>query len=277
MGAIDLLTTQLTDCFSALTVRINDMEKNLEEKLLRKIDTHIDKKIDRLKLNIDKDISTVKSDMVKIEKTCSDAIENVKRSYADAIKSRGETNDITRDTNIVIRNLRESADERDDPSVVKHKVEKLLRDGLKLANVKIVEAKRKPGWTDRRGDRPGIIIATVETKEQKTQLMKAKIALRESRDYRSVYIENDLTVNELQTQSSLRTILRELGRERDYFVTGSRIVHRSEERRSQTSHNGTYANRGGHVHQGDSHAMQSKGGNSRRQGRPGARNNNGSW
>jgi hypothetical protein len=128
--------------------------------------------------------------------------------------------------------LRESADERTDHMVLKRKVETLVRDGLKLAKVTSVEAKRKPD----RCDRPRIVIATVETKEQKAEVMKANVTLR--RDY----VESDLTINELHTQSSVRTILPELGKERDYsyIVTGNRLVHISEDCAPRASNNGSY-------------------------------------
>ena len=54
--------------------------------------------------------------------------------------------------------------------VSKDKATALIRDGCKLSNVKVTQAERK----FLKGKKPGLIIATIETFEQKHSLMKNK-------------------------------------------------------------------------------------------------------
>jgi hypothetical protein len=225
-NAVEILATKLTQCFGQLSDRLDAIEKNFEHKILQKVNEAIDKRLNKVTKSIDTNIDAVKKDIRQVEKTCSDAVKNLTCKYSDALKSglAGENNN-SRINNIVIRNMREERRESTDELAVKHCVEKLVRDGLKLNDVTVVEAKRKPG----RGDRPGVIVVTVASKDQKIKLMKAKASLRQTREYSSVYIDNDLDRSELNAQSSLRTLIREMGRERDYLVNGYRITKRSEQ------------------------------------------------
>lgn len=48
--------------------------------------------------------------------------------------------------------------------------------------------------------------------------------MRNTQDYLSVYIEPHLTHLELSTQTTLRILLNEIGKENKYYVTGSKII-----------------------------------------------------
>lgn len=121
-------------------------------------------------------------------------------------------------------NLRESKSEKIDENCeeVKRKINALIRDGMKIKDVKVKSAVRKKS----RNDKPGLVIASLETPKQKQKVMKEKGKLKNSSEYHRVYINNDLPKSEQNTQSSLRTILKELGKERQYTVNGSRITPR---------------------------------------------------
>ncbi|KAK3082716.1 hypothetical protein FSP39_003390 [Pinctada imbricata] len=85
---------------------------------------------------------------------------------------------------IVIKMLRERDGETNNPDITKGCVEAVIRDGLRLHDVKVVEVDRKKG-----GRNPGVVLATIETKKQKDKILKNKSKLKHSSAYSRVYIE----------------------------------------------------------------------------------------
>ena len=65
--------------------------------------------------------------------------------------------------NVIIRNLNYDPREQSDKSVTLNKVNKLMRDGLKLKTVNVTSYERKQS----KGQKPGLIVARIETVEQK--------------------------------------------------------------------------------------------------------------
>ena len=121
---------------------------------------------------------------------------------------------------VVIWNLKRGHNETEGiNSIAKNKVVSLVRDGLKLKDVRVTSAERKQS----RGDNPGVVIATLESHEQVAKLFEAKKHLKQTNEYRSVYIDPYLTQNELSTQASLRTLLKEIGKSDVYYVHGSKV------------------------------------------------------
>ncbi|OWF46791.1 hypothetical protein KP79_PYT01381 [Mizuhopecten yessoensis] len=108
----------------------------------------------------------------------------------------------------------------------------MIRDGLRLPNINILQAEGKQ--KHRRGDKPGVVIAIIETLDQKHSVMKKKNTLKQCRDYSNVYIDNDISQSELDTQCPLQTVLREIGKQHDYKVYGNRIVKVKEPERNDT-------------------------------------------
>ncbi|CAG2202245.1 unnamed protein product [Mytilus edulis] len=79
--------------------------------------------------------------------------------------------------------LSESEAEKTDPAITKNRVCAIIRDGLRIHDVKVISAERK----ESRGRNPGVVVATVETSEQKEKIMKNKIKLRQTREYNIEY------------------------------------------------------------------------------------------
>ena len=123
----------------------------------------------------------------------------------------------------VVKNLKYSKKEDEDKQVTVNKVQALLRDGLKIKNVKVLSAERKGA----RDDRPGLIITEVESAEQKKSIFKCKRQLRGNKVYPDVYINDDLPFELRQTEASLRTLVREMGKENQYTVRGARLITKS--------------------------------------------------
>ena len=64
--------------------------------------------------------------------------------------------------------------ETSDSQVTMNKVNSLIRDGLKLKDIKVLKAERKGSYHGK----PGVIIASIETAEQKGKLMETKKELK---------------------------------------------------------------------------------------------------
>jgi hypothetical protein len=121
-----------------------------------------------------------------------------------------------------LKNLPVSDKEQSDSNVTINKVSALIKDGLKLHNVQVVSAERKKTS----GSRPGVVIARLADSRQKQNVMKEKTKLKNIKPYERVYIENCLSKSELQTQHSLMTVVKELGKQDSYYVKGSAILKR---------------------------------------------------
>ncbi|MCG8046074.1 MAG: hypothetical protein N0E48_10505 [Candidatus Thiodiazotropha endolucinida] len=67
------------------------------------------------------------------------------------------------------------------------------------------------------------MIASIETFPQKQKLMKTKSALKKIDMYRRVYIENDYCSETRKTDANLRTILKEIGKNKQYRVEGGKL------------------------------------------------------
>ena len=115
--------------------------------------------------------------------------------------------------------------EKNDKTVTMNKVNKLLRDGLKLKNIKLTQCERKSS----RGQKPGIIVATMENAEQKHEVMRKKSHLKNTSNYKKVYIENDRSLESRVNESNMFTVLKELGKANNYFVSSNgRILKKTE-------------------------------------------------
>ena len=127
--------------------------------------------------------------------------------------------------NVIIRNLNYDPREQTDKNITLNKVNKLLRDGLKLKAVNVSSCERKQS----RGQKPGLIVARIETAEQKNKIMNVKNSLKNSSDYKDVYIEHDRSFSTRVNESNMFTVLKELDKAKDYYVTSNgRILKKND-------------------------------------------------
>ena len=68
-----------------------------------------------------------------------------------------------------------------------------------------------------------MIIASIETFPQKQKLMKSKSALKLTVAYKKAFIDNDYNSETRKTDSHLRTILKEIGKNKQYRVEGGKL------------------------------------------------------
>lgn len=218
-----------------LSGRIDALEADLEGKLYSRIHelitTTVRAEIDELRREYSSELEGLKSKITLLEK-----------SYADAVKANGFSNNgetkaqfEERKKRIVIRNL--PAGENENLQIVTDKVNAMIRDGCKLTDVKVTAAERKRAS----GRKPGVIIASIETFAQKQKLMKTKSALKKTVAYKKVYIENDYCPETRKTDSNLRTLLKEIGKDKQYRVEAGKLFPLKANNEIQSGNSGQSA------------------------------------
>lgn len=210
---------------SGLNERITQMEESFEHKLIDKLSSIITvtvkEEIEKVRSDLDSKICAIRTRVLDMEE-----------AVKDFSAAGGDMPRTSQPCSAVIRGLKEGRNKSVGlNSVAKNKVISLVRDGLKLKEVRVTNAERKQS----KGDNPGLIIASFETAEQLKSVLSAKRTLRQTNDYRLVYIEPYLSQTELSTQATFRTLLKEIGKSDSYHVHGSTLIPRQQGRtRSQS-------------------------------------------
>ena len=189
-----------------------NLDKNLAEKLTNVIHVTVKEEMSKARSDFDSDICAMKLKLSDMEKVLQDSSGSVNIGVS-----------AQKPCSVIIRNLKASQNvsEGSNP-IVKNKVISLVRDGMKLRDVRVSNAERKMP----KGDNPGLVITTFESHGQVSKVLEAKQDLRKMNDYRSVYIEPYLSQSELSTQATFRTFLRETGKSDNYHVHGSKLMPR---------------------------------------------------
>lgn len=213
---VQQLSTDIKHVSVRLEQRIDDLETNFEKKLTEKISTLVDTKINEKFNEIKSDVS---SEVHKIEKRMSDIEQSIQ-----SVDTNSKPNENDRKHNIVIRNIEFDIAEKTDNTITVNKVQALFKDGLKLSDIKTRTVTRK----DTRGTKPGVIIVQLDSLEQKHEIMKCKNTLKEQNTYANVFIENDTPLETRIMQSSIRTMLKAVGKEKDFKFHGSRLIPKTQ-------------------------------------------------
>ena len=129
---------------------------------------------------------------------------------------------------IVIKNLPEEPSEKTDKSVLLNKVKTLFKVGLKL-DVHIFSVDRKISRTSY----PGLVTVKLEDQRQKTLVLRAKRALRNTEQYVNVYIEPELSYEVRQQQRNTKMLLKACGRDDEFQYKNGRLIKRVDERQLQ--------------------------------------------
>ena len=103
----------------------------------------------------------------------------------------------------MLRNLPESTGED-----VVSKVNSVISEGLKLNGIQVRKAVRKKAF---RETDFGVVIATCQTKEEKSEIMSTKATLQKSKRYAKVFIEHDRSKEERLNIANLKTLVSTLG------------------------------------------------------------------
>ncbi|CAG2224136.1 unnamed protein product [Mytilus edulis] len=153
----------------------------------------------------------VKKDIECVQKELS----SMRTSYAEVPKQPIERQNIDdQRNNIIIRNLQESDNEN-----ITNKVNGLLKDGLRLKDIRIKSVDRKKSM---RENKPGVIIVKLERTEDKRRVMEVKRNLKDTRNFRDVFIDHDLPKSQRMLNANLRHIVKTIGNDK-LEIHGSRI------------------------------------------------------
>lgn len=212
---VEGLTKSMNNMCISLTDRINRFEQNMSKELAVLIEKKIKHEISQVKQEINCSMSVFQEKVNSLEAK----VNGFEKTYASAAKQSVSVNE-DKKLNIVIKGVTTGKNETNNAQCTMNKVNSLIRDGLKLSNVKVIKAERK----DSRNNKPGLIIAKLQSMDDKKAVMKAKSKLKGNRSYSEVYIENDIPADVRFQQNNLRTILREIGKSNKYKVVGSKIL-----------------------------------------------------
>ena len=164
------LSHDIQSSHDKLSKRLDSSEEDLQGKIKELVSVAIKAEVDKLRTEYSAEINSRKSKVANLEKSYAEVERDNGMSSAAAFEERKER--------IVVRGIpcgrTETAQESQD------KVMALVRDGCKLSDVKVTQAERKFS----RGKKPGPIIATIETFEQKQKLMKTKNAQKNVDKYK---------------------------------------------------------------------------------------------
>ncbi|ESO93889.1 hypothetical protein LOTGIDRAFT_153361 [Lottia gigantea] len=207
------------DSFKKLNTRIDDLEDNLEKKIVGRISQSINAKIEEsVKNRVTEEVTIMKAEISENIKIIEHKIENLKMTR-EPVDQNVES---SRTKNIVIKNLLPCQAEVNDSNLVVNTVDRLVSEVLGLKNIKITHASRIQ--TRENNNRINPIVATVENIDQKQRIMKAKPGLKKTQDFYRVYIEHDLPQDVRNSNYNLMNILKIVGGDREYRVVGGRIT-----------------------------------------------------
>ena len=199
----DLITKLYTNVrvvFFDLSSRIDRLESGLEKRITTKVAQILDKRVNsefnRIQKDVDNQISSFK-DSFRAEVAAD--IEDI-NDRIGSLRTEGSTSQPDLSRNIIVRNLPETTFER-----IESKVHALFRDGLKINDITVDSAERKVPQES--SDKPGVVVVTMKSKEDKKKVMSVKRKLKDHRQYSKVYIDQDKTKAERLMGSNCRAIL----------------------------------------------------------------------
>lgn len=209
------LSSDIKNSQDSLSKRIDNLEKELECKIIEKISglisATIKAEVDSLRSEYNSEVDSLKQKVSALEASFAEMVKN-SGNLSDPIAALEE-----RKKRVVIRNLPE--DKNESRQTTLDKVNALIKDGCKLSDVTITSVERK----SIKSKKPGLIIATCDNFEQKQKLMKAKSHLKNFQKYNKVYLENDYSQEIRTCDSNFRTLLKVMGKERQFRVAGGKV------------------------------------------------------
>ena len=110
-----------------------------------------------------------------------------------------------------------------DRETILNKVNALIKDGLHLNGVKALTADRKKSYKE---GKQGVIVVTLQSAGDKRKIMDKKRELKNSRNFKDIFIENDLSKNQRMLNMNLRNIVNAIG-ENKLEIRRGRIQLRS--------------------------------------------------
>ena len=220
------LSADMNMMFMSVNERLDKIDSGLEKRIATKVSQILDKRVNS---EMNKIRTDFESRLVEFKESLRAEVSADLDDLRDEVKSRESTTQSTNNErdislNIVIRNLPESHSEN-----TKSKVNSLLRDGLRLSDISVDDAERKRSYTE---GKPGVIVAKMKNKQEKTRVMKEKRRLKDSRQFSNVFIQHDLHPSQRSVSSNFRRIVQAMkSNANNLSMRGARILY---DRDSQT-------------------------------------------
>ena len=221
---ISQLNTTMQTFFASLSDKMNEMEKNMERKLINKFNQQIDKRVNsentKLRKEIESQMSNLRTDLcddiAELNAKLNSLSENVQNNQVnDYASSDGQFQSMEK--NIIIRNLPYGQNEN-----MSGIVDGLFRDGLRIVDVVVDHVERKESRSE---SVPGVVVVTLASKEEKRKILKVKAHLVKSQQYKHVYIHPDLPKRERQLAANFRKVVNAVqNSDVKLFVKGSRVI-----------------------------------------------------
>ena len=207
------LSADMHKLITGVNEKVERVEKTLEKKITDSLTKYFDKRINneakKIRKEMDERFDTLRADVKDDMDDLNEKLEN--------LGTRVESDPSNTRLNIVIRDLPYSVQEN-----VEVKVNNLIRDGLKVRDVKVESATRKDSYGD---SKPGVIIAKLKNENDKKTIMKEKKALKTSKQYGKVFIHHDQKREERLMASNFRLLLNAYKRgDKNISLRGDRII-----------------------------------------------------
>jgi len=200
LDILSKLIVKLSDDVSALSSniyeRIDKLETSLESRITQKFANMLDKRVNSEMSRVRKDVDTqMQSFRDEVRADLNELDEKMAQIQVETI-GNAET---SRNQNLVIRGLAFHEGEN-----LNSKVNKLIQDGLGLKTVQVLNSVRK---TSDATNNPGTVIATLQSINDKKEVLANKSKLKDKHQYRSVYLNKDQSYAERTLARNMRVIV----------------------------------------------------------------------
>lgn len=214
------MSSDMNMMFMSVNERLVKLDSGLEQRIANKVAQLLDKRVNtelnRVRKDIDSRLDDFKSSIKADLAADLDDIRDEISTRVSTTPNIPQQKDLS--LNIVIRNLPESHNEN-----AKSKVNAIFRDGLKLSDISVEDAERKQSHSE---SKPGVIVARMNSKQDKQRVMKEKSRLKDSRQFSKVYINHDQHPSERSVSTNFRKILHAMkSNKNNLMMKGSRVVY----------------------------------------------------
>ncbi|CAG2257828.1 unnamed protein product [Mytilus edulis] len=191
------LASSMNQFCDIITKRMGDIETNIPKQVAQMIDQKVSEEMKKVKEQFKTELKTV-----------TEKVSSLEQSYADVLKqNKNQSQALSEDKlSVVIKNFPETEKEN-----TSRKVGGLIKDGLRLKNIQVAAVERKinkiPG-------KHGVIIVKFQNSDDKQKVMEKKRELKDSRNYKDVYIDNAIPKAQRLMNSNLRSIVKAIGNDK---------------------------------------------------------------
>ena len=175
------------------TKSISKMEKTLSKKL--------NDDLKSLRAYFEGELRVISDRVMEVEKRMDDFEEKEKEKAMFDI-----------DSTVVITNLKTDNDEN-----IMKKCDDLIKDGLGLHDIHVINAKRLPSRTNK----PGLVKMQVESLEQKKRVLREKQKLKDINGYDKVFLRSSKTHQERAMEANFKQMLQAVPSLKQFRLTGN--------------------------------------------------------